>query len=95
MLLSMGALALALFVGIGLIALGRKAYKQNRKLLQALCESKWSIHSTLWHALVVWCGAQWLLLLHYCIIALLHYCLALPTQYPGAQPSLHLDECVP
>ena len=86
MLLSMGALALALFVGIGLIALGRKAYKQNRKLLQALCESKWSIHSTLWHALVVWCGAQWLLL---------HYCLALPTQYPGAQPSLHLDECVP
>lgn len=54
MSLSMGTLAIALLAGIGLLALGLKAYRQNLALLRALHTGTRDLKSMLWQSLLVW-----------------------------------------
>ncbi|MEO6172736.1 MAG: hypothetical protein ABIP02_06425 [Arenimonas sp.] len=54
MLLSIGAVVVALLFAAGLWVLGLKAYKQNRRLIQALREDSRNTNTMLWKALVVW-----------------------------------------
>ena len=54
MSLSMGTLAVALLAGIGLLALGLKAYRQNLALIRALRAGTRDLKSMLWQSLLVW-----------------------------------------
>lgn len=54
MSLSIVTFAVALLIGIGLVAVGLEAYKQNRPLLHAVRADTRGIKSIFWHALVVW-----------------------------------------
>lgn len=54
MSLTIGTLAVALLVGIGLLAIGLKAHKQNVPLMRALRNGNIDVKSILWRSLIVW-----------------------------------------
>ncbi|MGH8105486.1 MAG: hypothetical protein ACREO2_04155, partial [Arenimonas sp.] len=54
MSLSISTLVFALLIGIGVLAVGLEAYKQNRPLFQALRAGNRDIKSMLGHAFIVW-----------------------------------------